>query len=244
MKPLLVALAGLAIGGAAPSGEAVVRSMHDRYAGTWYRTLSFVQHNTIYHPGDSVERSVWFERASIPGILRIDFRDGTATATGNGILFANDSQYVVQGDTVATAIAFTHPLMVLGFDVYAQAVERTVGQLRQLGFDLSIVHEDTWQGRPVWVVGAPAGDLRSRQFWIDRERLVFVRLLEPGRRDTTATSEIQFNDYRAFGGGWVSAQVVFLANGQRRFLEEYADIKVDVPIGADVFDVRRWKETK
>jgi len=237
-------LAGLAIAGGPPTGEEVVRTMHDRYAGKWYRTLSFVQHNTEYLPGDSVKRSIWFERASIPGTLRIDFRDGPTTPTGNGILFSNDSQYVVQGDTVAQAIAFVHPLMVLGFDVYAQTAERTLQQLRQLGFDLSTVHEDTWQGRPVWVVGAKAGDLHTRQFWVDRERLVFVRLLEPGRRDTTATTEIQFNDYRAFGSAWVSAQVLFLANGQRRFLEEYADIKTDVAIGPEVFDVRRWKETK
>jgi hypothetical protein len=244
MKTALFILAGLVFAGDPPSGEEVVRNMHDRYAGKWYRTLAFVQHNTAYLPGDSVERSIWFERASIPGTLRIDFRDGPTTPTGNGILFSNDSQYVVQGDTVTQRTAFIHPLMVLGFDVYAQTVDRTLGQLRQLGFDLATVHEDTWQGRPVWVVGAKAGDVHTRQFWVDRERLVFVRMLEPGRRDTTATTETQFNDYRAFGGGWVSAQVLFMANGQRRWLEEYADIKTDVTIGPEVFDVRRWKETK
>ncbi|HJQ67299.1 MAG TPA: hypothetical protein VJ816_13025 [Gemmatimonadales bacterium] len=244
MKTALLILAGFVIAGGPPTGEEVVRNMHDRYAGKWYHTLTFVQHNTAYLPGDSVERSIWFERASIPGTLRIDFRDGPTTPTGNGILFSNDSQYVVQGDTVTQRTAFIHPLMVLGFDVYAQTVDRTLGQLRQLGFDLATVHEDTWQGRPVWVVGAKAGDLHTRQFWVDRERLVFVRMLEPGRRDTTATTETQFNDYRAFGGGWVSAQVLFMANGQRRWLEEYADIKTDVAIEPDVFDVRRWKETK
>jgi hypothetical protein len=79
---------------------------------------------------------------------------------------------------------------------------------------------------------------------VDKERLVFVRMLEPGRRDTTATTETQFNDYRAAGSGWVSAKVLFLVNGKHRWLEEYADIKTDVPIVAGVFDVKRWKETK
>lgn len=90
------------------------------------------------------------------------------------------------------------------------------------------------------MIGAKAGDLRTRQFWVGRERLVFVRLLEPGRRDTTATVETQFNDYQPAGGGWVSARVLFLANGQRRRLEQYADIRADVAIGAEVFDVKRW----
>jgi hypothetical protein len=218
--------------------------MHDRYAGKWYRTLTFVQHNTAYLPGDSVQHSTWFERASIPGSLRIDFRDGPGFPPGDGLLFSRDSQFVIQGDSVSQAVAFVHPLMVLGFDVYAQPVQRTLELLRQIGFDLSTVHEDTWQGRPAWVIGARAGDLHTRQFWVDRERLVFVRMLEPGRRDTTATVETQFNDYRPAGGGWVSPRVLFLTNGQRRWLEEYADIQTDVAIAPEVFDVRRWKDTK
>lgn len=218
--------------------------MHDRYAGKWYRTLTFVQHNTAYLPGDSVQHSTWFERASIPGSLRIDFRDGPGFPPGDGLLFSRDSQFVIQGDSVSQAVAFVHPLMVLGFDVYAQPVERTLELLRQIGFDLSTVHEDTWQGRPAWVIGARAGDLHARQFWVDRERLVFVRMLEPARRDTTATVETQFNAYRPAGGGWVSPQVLFLTNGERRWLEEYADVQTDVAIAAEVFDVRRWKDTK
>jgi hypothetical protein len=243
VRILLIAFAGLVATGAPPTGQDIVRNMHDRYAGKWYRTLSFVQHNTGWR-GDSVDHSTWFERASIPGSLRIDFRDGPGFPAGDGILFTRDSQFVVQGDTVSQATAFIHPLMVLGFDVYAQPVDRSLDQLRQLGFDMSTVHEDTWQGRAVWVVGAKAGDVHTRQFWVDKERLVFVRMLEPGRRDTTATTETQFNDYRAAGAGWVSAKVLFLVNGKHRWLEEYADIKTDVPIVADVFDVKRWKETK
>ena len=244
MKTPLFALAGLLATGAPPTGANVVQRMHDRYASTWYRTLTFVQHNTAYLPNDSVERSTWFERASIPGTLRIDFREGPGFPPGGGLLFARDSQFVMQGDTLTQSMAFVHPLMVLGFDVYAQPVDRTLEQLRQLGFDLSMVHDDTWQGRPAWVVGAKADDLHTRQFWIDRERLVFVRMLEPGRRDTTATVETRFNDYRPAGGGWVSAQVLLLASGQRRWMEEYADIRTDVAIAADVFDARRWKDTK
>lgn len=244
MRVSVLALAGLLAAGSAPTGQEVVRSMHDRYAGKWYRTLTFVQHNTAYLPNDSVQHSTWFERAAIPGSLRIDFREGPGFPPDGGILFHRDSQFVIQGDTLSEVTGFIHPLMVLGFDVYAQPVDRTLTLLGQLGFDLAIVHEDTWQGRPVWVIGAKAGDLHTRQFWVDRERLVFVRMLEPGRRDTTATTETQFNDYRPAGNGWVSAQVLFQANGQRRWLEEYVDIKTDVPLGPEVFDTQRWKETK
>jgi hypothetical protein len=244
VRTSLFALAGLLAAGVPPTGQEIVRTMHDRYAGKWYRTLTFVQHNTAYLPGDSVQHSTWFERAAIPGSLRIDFRDGPGFPPGDGLLFSRDSQFVMQGDSVAQAVAFIHPLMVLGFDVYAQPVERTLERLRHVGFDLATVHEDTWQGRPAWVVGAKAGDLHTRQFWVDQVRLVFVRMLEPGQRDTATTSEIQFNDYRPTGGGWVSAQVLFLASGQRRWMEEYADIQTNGAIAADVFDVKLWKDSK
>ena len=42
--------------------------------------------------------------------------------------------------------------------------------------DLGIVDfQDTWQGKPVWVVGAPEGDNTTPQFWIEKERLLLVR---------------------------------------------------------------------
>jgi hypothetical protein len=105
------------------------------------------------------------------------------------------------------------------------------------------VREDSWDGRPVYVVGARAGDLRTRQFWVDKERLVFVRLLEPGRRDTTRINDIQFNKYQPVGPAWVSAEVAFLENGRRVWLEEYTEIKTDVPLAPRLFDASKWKRT-
>ena len=244
MSALLLLLA--ALGGATDpkNGDELVRAMHDRYDGKWYHSLTFLQHNTRFFGTDSVQHSIWFERAAIPGKLRIDFRDGPGFAPTDGILFVNDSLIAIKGDSIAQTTAFIHPLMVLGFDVYAQPVDQTLNKLQSLGFDLSSVRSDTWQGRPVYVVGAKTGDLHSRQFWVDKERLVFVRMLEPGQRDTSITSETQFNDYRAFGSGWVSAQVLFLNKGQRVWMEEYDQIQVDVSLSDGAFDAHRWKTTK
>ena len=117
-------------------------------------------------------------------------------------------------------------------------------RLQGLRFDLATVHEDTWEGRPVWVVGAPVGDLRTRQFWVDRERLVFVRLLEPGRRDTTRMSDIRFNKYQPLGPAWLSAEVAFLVDNHEQWLEEYTEIKTDVPLAPVLFDPRQWKKAR
>lgn len=227
--------------GTPPSGRAIVAAMHDRYAGRWYRTLTFVQHNTATAPDGAVQYSTWLEYAALPGRLRIDFQPRDSAA---GALYVRDSQYVFKGGQLTSATAFVHPLMVLGFDVYFDAAERSVERLEQLGFDLATVHEDTWQGRPVYVVGAPPGDRHTRQFWVDKERLVFVRLLEPAQRDTTRTSDIRFNDYRPAGGAWLSAEVAFLVDGKQRWLEQYSEIQTGTALPDSLFDPHRWVQPK
>ena len=224
-----------------PNGRQIVQAMHDRYAGKWYRTLTFVQKNTATRPDGSQEHSIWHEYGALPGKLRIEFAPADS---GNGLLFVSDSQFVFHADTLGNTSAFIHPLMVLGFDVYFEPAERTAARLERLKFDLATVHEDTWQGRPVYVVGAKPGDLRARQFWVDRERLVFVRLLEPGQRDTSRISDIRFNKYQPAGDAWLSAEVAFLVDGQERWLEEYTEIKTDAPLADALFDPRQWKKAR
>jgi hypothetical protein len=219
----------------------LLTTMRARYEGKWYRNLTFLQKNTE-HRDTAVRHSVWREWIEAPGKLRIEFQPSDS---GNGVLFANDSVYSFQADAQAPARPFVHPLLVLAFDVYAQPVERTASQLTQRGFDLSVLSEATWEGRPVWVVGAKAGDLHTRQFWVDKERLVFVRLLEPGRgADSAKTSETRFNKYSPLAGGWISAEVEFLVDGRQQFLEEYSEIRANVPFPDGLFDPRRWKAAR
>jgi len=218
------------------TAQGLVQAMHDRYAGKWYHTATFVQRNTRYLPSGAADTSTWLEAVRVPGALRIDVEP---VAERNGILFARDSQYIIGSGQLTRAIPSIHPLMVLGFDVYADPTERTLSRIKSLGFDTSKLHEDVWQGRPVYVVGAAAGDTHTRQFWVDRQRLVFVRLLQPDR-DTTKTSEIRFNNYRTLGGGWLAPEVVFLVDGKPNFIERYEDVTVDPPLADALFDPRAW----
>ena len=217
------------------TGRELIAAMHDRYAGKWYRAVTFVQTTTL---ADG-RKETWYEAASIPGRLRIDFGRDTARTT---LLFSGDSVYQFHGGARTAAQPFIHPLMVLGFDVYAQPVERTVAQLTQLGFDLGPVHADTWQGRPVYVVGAAPGDTLGRQFWVDQERLVFVRMIDRGRRDTTAHIVTEFNDYRPLGQGWIAAEVRATVNGKVVQFEQYHDIKADPALPADLWDAGKLPE--
>ena len=234
----LAVLAAAAPSPAAPietpkDGVELIGRMRERYLGKWYRTLTFVQKTTL--ADGKVE--TWYEAAELPGKLRIDIAplDGK-----NTLLFRNDSLYEFKGGKLAESRPMIHPLMVLGFDVYAQPVEVTVRQLQALGFDLGKLHESTWQGRPAYVVGAAAGDSVTRQFWIDRERLYFVRMVEPGKQDPSARVETRFNKYIPMGQGWLETEVRFMVNGETKILEEYSEPKAGAELNPAIFEPGGW----
>jgi hypothetical protein len=214
-----------------PDGEALIRAMHDRYAGKWYKTLTFVQTTTLTQPTPHTE--TWYESARIPGILRIDIPPADSD---NAIFFKNDSVFRVAGGKLLRSRSFVHPLMVLGFDVYADPVEKTIARLKGLGFDLTKIRETTWQGRKAYVVGGAEGDTTASQFWVDRERLVFVRMLEPARDGKGGLEETQFNRYQPLGKGWIAVEVEFTVRGELLQKEEYADVKGDVQLPEGIFD--------
>ena len=216
----------------------LIRAMHARYAGRWYRTLSFKQTVTRTNPdGSARPPEIWAEYALLPGRLRIDFGDAY---TGDGVLYAADRRYVFREGALVAAPTRRSHLLLVGFDVYAQPPERTLALLEEEGFDLSRLRLDTWQGRPAYVAGAEAGDLRSPQFWVDQERLVFVRLVEPSPDDVSKTSDIRFNAYQPAGSGWIAPEVVFLLDGEEVMREDYFDVQVDVELAPGLFDPARW----
>ncbi len=230
-----LAIAGATAGSARAqtptSGDQVVRAMHDRYQGKWYHTLSFSQKTTRRTPADTMVIETWYETAAVPGRLRIDI----APRPGTSYIFANDSIYVTRKDSVLRRVAGRNPLLILGFDVYGQPAEKTLDVLHAEGFNTTPLHEDTWEGRPVYVVGAAKGDLHSKQFWVDKERLLFVRLLEPSRGDSTKMDDTRFDDYRPLGGGWISALVESYSGGKLAQKEEYSDIKANPVVPANWF---------
>jgi hypothetical protein len=218
--------------------------MQKKYARSWYQTATFVQKTTNIDKDGNKKVETWYEALSVPGSLRIDF---TPIKDGNGILFTNSQLYSFKNGKIVGNRPFVHPLLVLGFDIYRLPQSEVIEKLKGLKFDLSILREDTWQGRPVYVVGAKAGDLHSPQFWIDQQNLYFVRLLRPSGGDGAQTQETQFNKYQKLGGGWMSPEVIFMVDGKTMTTEEYSDLRADVKFDDRLFDPQsfatvHWRE--
>jgi hypothetical protein len=179
------------------TADDLLRAMRERYDGRWYRTLTFVQRTTEAQANGQERKSEWLEAMAIPGRLRID----TDLEKGNGTLFARDSQFVVRENRLRAAVPGHNPLLVLGFDVYALPPARTAEILRGLGFQLGAVREDTWQGRPAYVVGGAPGDLHSHQFWVWTATVgVRAACAARGRATRPRRFEFRFNKYEPLAG--------------------------------------------
>jgi len=215
----------------------LIAAMQKKYGNSWYKTATFVQETTNIAPDGTSKVETWYEAMSVPGNLRIDF---TPTSAGNGILFTDGKIYVFKDGKVDSTRPFAHPLLILGFDIYRAPATEVIMKLQALKFDLSQFREDTWQGRPVYVVGAKAGDLHSPQFWIDQQNLYFVRMLRPAGKDGTQTSETQFNKYQKLGGGWIAPEVIFMVDGKVVTTEKYSDMRADVKLDPKLFDPQSW----
>lgn len=222
------------------TGDALLRAMHDRYKSSWYQTVTFTQKSTTYKEDGTSSAETWYEAAMLPGKLRIDIGP---PADGKGFVLVDGNVSIVKDNKVVGSRHSVNMLLVLGFDVYRQDPETTIGVVKGEGYDLTKLHEDTWEGHPAYVVGADKGDLKSKQFWVTKDTLLFVRVLEPARGDATKIDDIRFMDYRPLAGAWIAARVEVHSEGKTVFSEDYTDIQANVKLDPAVFDPEKFSAT-
>ena len=209
--------------------------MHDRYAGKWFKTLTFQQATTVTKPDGTKSVTTWYEAVRAPRLLRIDIGDPSA---GNGMLYTPDSVIRIREGKVVRALASGNPFLPFVVGVYTQPLATTVSQLQRWKFDLTKVSSGTFEGHPVHIVGADPGNETIPQFWVDRDRLVLDRMIVP--LSPTAMYDIRLLNYLKLGESWVATRVVMMQDGKEVQAEDYTNVRVDQPLSADLFDPARW----
>ena len=79
------------------------------------------------------------------------------------------------------------------------------------------------------------------EVWVDAQRLLFVRLVEPqslgdGLRD------VRFENYTPLGDAWIAPRVEVWSGDELVFWEVYRDIQIDQPLDPVLFNPRRWTD--
>lgn len=202
-------------------------------------TLTFVQTTIRHRPNGAVDTTTWYE-AAVPGKLRIDF---APVEQGNGVLYADGRQYVFQNGQLVGNEPDVNPLQVLLMDLFSFPLDRSVHLLDSLGYDLSVMHPASWQGRPVYVVGAAAGDTTRAQFWVDQERLVSVRILQPVGPNGQFMLDAQVPGWERIGGVWHENHLLLYVNGRMFQEEHYRNIRTGIALDPALFDPSNWKLT-
>ena len=93
------------------------------------------------------------------------------------------------------------------------------------------------------MVGADQGDLKSKQFWVAKDTVLFVRDIEPSPADASKIDDIRFTHYQPLAGAWVAAGVEVYAGGRKVFSEDYSDIRANVQLDPGVFDPEKFRAT-
>jgi hypothetical protein len=199
-----------------------------------YQSLTFVQ--TTRRPGQADE--TWYESCALPGRLRIDV---VPLDSQHVIIFSSDSLFNSRLGQPARRRPYFHSLLYLLGDVFVVPAESSAAKLTASGFDLSKLREDRWDGRSVWVAGAAAGDSTSPQFWVDKERLYVVRMVDRSQGAQSGTLDVRVTAHEQVDGVWVEKEMYFLVDGREVQREIYNDIHVNTPFEAGMFEIEPYR---
>ncbi|MDX9694177.1 MAG: hypothetical protein RBT49_00135 [Bacteroidales bacterium] len=209
------------------NGYELIDQMYNANKASWYKTLCFSQ-EVIYYKNDSiVGTDVWLEAYQSPSNLILKF---TNWASGNGLLFTNDSLYTYQKGTLQSTKYRIHDLVVLGLDINNIPPEITAERTEKCGYNLNLIAEDQCLGQEAWLVG----DTSSTCFWVDKKTLLFLKM----RRKTGENSrEVEFDKYENINGYPVATVIKFYNNhGELNMIEKYFNIYPNCSVPSTIYN--------
>src|SRR2546423_11671847 len=218
----------------------LLKAMHDRYDGKFLKTMSFLQNNTQYSSTGEEKKSQWYEHIEVPGKLRIAF---LPASTKSGLVQVDDKVASFDNGIRVDFRPSINPLLLLTADVYVAPVTSISRALDSLHVDMESMRNDEWEGQPVYVVGAKAGDTTSNQMWVDRDHLRLVRFIQSQKAgDRTLVSDIRVQNYKDIDGFEIPTEFLVIRNGKPVWREQYADVRINDDFPAGTFDQARWND--
>ncbi len=235
MKLFLISLAFIDLAFSARlTSKDVLKKMHDRYTGKWYKTFTFVQTTENYRNDSLVRTSTWLEAIQFPDKFRMDFGD---LKNGNSVIYNKDSAYFFRNSKLVRTTVNDEELTFLLGGMYFFPLDTALQRLPRSGYDLNKFHDDAWQGKPVYVIGADKTGEKVSQLWIDKEKLILLRFInfKDGHKE-----EGVFEDHKKLGGGWSETKCTFFVDDKILQKENYKECNVNQQINPEVFSPAKF----
>jgi len=216
--------------------KTLVRAMQRQNRNKWFDAFTFVQETIRFNKdGSPRDTNIWYEAIDYPDRFRIDYGD---LSNGDAQLFRRDSAYQFKGGELVKSDYNPQEFLLMKGGLYHYETEEVLEKLEAYGYNTKAFHASQWDSRPIWVLGAEAGDLSSPQFWIDAEHFYLVRRiskLKDGRQ-----LDVHYEDHISGNGGWVEQVVKFYVDGRYVQLENYKQIDTAPDLPPGIFDPRQF----
>jgi hypothetical protein len=213
-----------------PRAEKILKKMYKRYAGKWYKNFTFYQTTENYKNDSLVKTAIWHEALIYPNLFRITIGD---SANGNAMIIREDSMYNFSKSKLVRKSFNEDDLTFLLGGMYFLPFEKVKQKMKQEGYDLSKAGEGTFEGKPMYIIGANNEAEKTSQIWIEQERLVVVRMIKY-KKDLK--EDAIFGDYKKIENGWRETSVIFYLNDKLYQKEKYYDYKANTEIDTKIFD--------
>jgi hypothetical protein len=222
------------------SGLDVLRRVREAHDDSAPSLISFTQATTTYLASGGQLQQRWRIIVAPPLRMRSDYLPLT---TRSGALQLGVQNYSFQNGRRTSLQTQVNATLLLGFGAFAQAPESTMRHLDSLGVKSTVIRRDTAGGRPVWVIGAEAGDLTSDQLWVDAQRWIPIRLIDRETRGTRTTiTDYRFSEFAEHGGVPIVTTLLIYRDQRLTVRYEHRDVRINPAVSDAAFDPARWVE--
>ena len=224
--------------------QSLVREMHAAASNATYSEYTFVQTTIRYKKDGSIRDTItWYESVQYPDKFRIDLG---LPSIGTAVIYRNDSSYFFREGQLARGSKEFMPFLMLEGGLKCMNVEEIMDRMNTFGYDVNQFRSDRWEDRKVYVMGAEAADdLQSKQIWVDAERLIPLRRIDP--QPDGKVMEVVYSGFEKHDGGWIETRVdFFLTDDEKKRsllqVEFYKEINTRVELQPSIFEPGQFGE--
>lgn len=218
------------------NGLEVVGAMRRAHPSRDLKSLSLRVSTTDPRDTTRVRRSVLY--ASLPGRLRVE---ALPTSQRTGYVRQRQHIAVFERGTAVSRVARVDLATLVAYDLFAQSIDTTIMWLDSARVRFALLRLDELDGRRAWVVGAPAGDTTSSQFWVDAVEWRVLRVIQREPWNGNQLVDVRFIEFMDVRSVPVPKRVLVYRGGRLAQTLEFTLGRVNPRVPRSAFDLSRWR---